>query len=139
MGIARRITSGAALLVASAAVLPAEAAPADLSRYQGAWLEQGSSCEEIFSRTGRGVSFRSPVSPFSPAFIVTGTRLRTPSATCRIKGIKQAGDRETLLLTCSTAVAVSDAAVLMSPAGDLLKRYTGSADPVGMAYRRCKL
>ncbi|MGA0596106.1 hypothetical protein [Enterovirga sp. CN4-39] len=79
------------------------------------------------------------MSPFAPAFIISGSRLRTPSATCRIKGVKQSGDRESLLLDCATSVAVSDVAVLMSPSGDVLKRFTGSADPVGMAYRRCKL
>ncbi len=138
MGIVGRVGSAAALLLASAGASPGNAAP-DLARYQGAWLEGSTPCEETFTRTGRGITFRSPVSPFAPAFIISGSRLRTPSATCRIKGVKQSGDRESLLLDCATSVAVSDVAVLMSPSGDVLRRYTGSADPVGMAYRRCKL
>ena len=75
-------------LAASVAVSGTLAAEAGLSGYQGAWLMQGPSCEDVYSSAGKGTSFKKPVDIFAPAFIVSGNRLRTPMASCRIKSVK---------------------------------------------------
>ena len=108
------------------------------STFQGAWLAQGSSCTDVYSSTGREPSFRRPVDIFAPAFIVSGNRLRTPMASCRIRSVRPAGDRRSLLLACANAVAGSDVRVLMAlmPDGSL-KRYFNEQDVTGTAYQRC--
>jgi hypothetical protein len=140
MGVARcrkAIAVGFAL-AATPMASGASAAEASLSAYQGAWLAQGSSCADIFASAGQATSFKKPVDIFAPAFIISGSRLRTPMASCRIKSIKPIGDRQVLSLACANAVSVNDIKVLMSASPDgSLKRYFSDEDNVGSPYQRC--
>jgi hypothetical protein len=125
-------------LVAMIAASGARAAEAGLSAYQGAWLAQGPSCADIFASAGQGKSFKKPVDIFAPAFIVSGNRLRTPMATCRIRSVRPAGDRQVLTLACANAVSHEDVKVLMAASPDgSLKRYFNDDDTVGSPYQRC--
>ena len=113
-------------------------AQAGLSAYQGAWLQGGPECAEIYSSTGKGTSFKKPVDIFAPAFIISGTRLRTPQASCRIKSVKPTGDRQLLVLDCANAVAGNEVRVLMAPDADgALRRYFNEQDTTGTKYERC--
>ena len=108
------------------------------STLQGAWLAQGSSCTDVYSSTGSAPSFRRPVDIFAPAFIVSGNRLRTPTASCRIRSVRPAGDRRSVLLACANAVAGSDVRVLMAMMPDgSLRRYFNEQDMTGTSYQRC--
>ncbi|WP_331254767.1 hypothetical protein [Methylobacterium currus] len=122
------------LLMAGAA----PAAPAGLSGYQGAWVLAGRDCAEVYSAAGRGLSFRKPVDLFAPAFIISGQRIRTPMASCRVRSIRTVDGRDHLDLDCANAVASNDVRVIMTPAKDgTLTRYYSEQDPTGIAYRRC--
>ena len=111
-----------------------------ISAYQGAWLEQSLSCDLIFAGARKGISFKKPVNIFAPAFIISGNRLSTPQASCRIKSIKPTGDREVLALDCANSVSVGALGVIMKPSPDgTLKRYFDDQDLTGNAYRRCSL
>jgi hypothetical protein len=140
MGIAQS-RAAIAICLAIAAMIAgpgAWAAEAGLSAYQGAWLAQGSSCADIYSSAGHGLAFKKPVDIFAPAFIVSGNRLRTPMASCRIRSVKPAGDRQVLSLACANAVSTNDVKVLMAPSPDgSLKRYFNDEDNVGSPYQRC--
>nr|WP_262265792.1 MULTISPECIES: hypothetical protein [unclassified Microvirga] len=108
-----------------------------LSAYQGAWLS-GRDCAEIYASAGKGTAFKKPVDIFAPAFIVSGSRLRTPQASCRIKSVKPSGDRQLLVLDCANAVSGSEVQVLMAPQPDgSLKRYFNAQDTTGTQYQRC--
>ncbi len=120
------------------AAVAAQAAPAGLPAYQGAWVLSGRDCAELFSVTGRNLSFRKPVDLFAPAFIVSGQRLRTPMASCRVRSIRAVDGRDHLDLDCANAVAANDVRVIMAPGKDgTLTRYYSDQDPTGIAYRRC--
>ncbi len=122
------------LLMAGAA----PAAPAGLSGYQGAWVLAGRDCAEVYSSAGRSLAFRKPVDLFAPAFIVSGQRIRTPMASCRVRSIRTVDGRDHLDLDCANAVASNDVRVIMAPAKDgTLTRYYSDQDPTGIAYRRC--
>jgi hypothetical protein len=140
MGVARSrgaIVIGFAL-VATTAMPGAWAAEEGLSTYQGAWLAQGSSCVDVYSPAGRGLSFKKPVDIFAPAFMVSGNRLRTPLATCRIKSVRSTGDRQVLTLACANAVSNENVKVLMTASPDgSLKRYFNDDDKIGSPYQRC--
>jgi len=114
------------------------AAPAAVSAYQGAWVLSGRDCAEVFSAAGRGLSFRKPVDLFAPAFIVSGQRIQTPMASCRVRSIRAVGGRDHLDLDCANAVAANDVRVILAPGTDgTLTRYYSDQDPTGIAYRRC--
>ena len=140
MGVVRLVgAAGVGLaLAASVAVSGTIAAEAGLSGYQGAWLIQGPSCTETYSSAGKGVSFKKPVDIFASAFIVSGSRLRTPMATCRIKSVRPAGDRQVLVLDCANAVSGGEVRVLLATMPDgSLKRYFNEQDTTGTQYQRC--
>ena len=89
-------------LVTSVGVSDTLAAEAGLSGYQGAWLLEGRDCAEVYSSTGKGTSLKKPVDIFAPAFIVSGNRLRTPLASCRIKAVRPSGTVSISSLTAQT-------------------------------------
>jgi hypothetical protein len=133
-GIARAAVL--ALGIALGAVLPANAVEAKL---EGAWIQDGT-CDETFARAGKGTSFKKPINVFAPAFIITGNRLRTPTASCSIKSVKPRGDRRVLSLQCSTAVAVEPVTAIIGTSADgSLVRYLNDQDSIGSNYKRCPL
>ncbi|MFE1599766.1 hypothetical protein [Methylobacterium sp. ID0610] len=125
-------------LVASAGVSGAQAAEAGLSGYQGAWVLGGRDCADVYASAGKGPSFKKPLDIFAPAFVVSGNRLRTPAASCRIKAVRSMSDRQVLTLDCANLVAANEVRVIMatSPNGGL-KRYYSDQDPTGVEYQRC--
>jgi len=121
-------------LAVSAGVPSAAAVESSLA---GAWV-QGMSCTEVFARSGKGVSFKKPVNVFASAFIISGSQIRTPQASCRIKGVKRSGERRILNLACATAVAHDEAPAILAPSADgTLHRYLNAADTTGTRYERC--
>ena len=99
---------------------------------------QGPSCEDVYSSAGKGTSFKKPVDIFAPAFIVSGNRLRTPMASCRIKSVRPTNDRQLLVLGCANDVSVADVRVLMATLPDgSLRRYFDDQDTTGTSYQRC--
>ena len=131
-------TAGLGLGLAALAAVPGAMAQGGLSGYQGAWLAGGAACAEVYSSGGKGTSFKRPADIFAPAFIVSGNRLRTPQASCRIKSVRPAGGRQRLVLGCANAVAGNEVRVLMAPQPDgSLKRYFNEQDTGGTGYKRC--
>jgi hypothetical protein len=125
-----------ALGIALGAVSPANAVEAKL---EGAWIQDGS-CDETFARAGKNIAFKKPVNVFAPALIITGNRLRTPTASCTIKAVKPAGERRMLSLQCATGVAVEPVRALIGTSSDgSLVRYLNEQDSTGSSYKRCTL
>jgi len=137
MNVARRLCA-ATLAVAFGLVVVSRCNAAE-SGLEGAWLQDGA-CAETFSRAGKGIAFKKPVNVFAPAFIITGNRLRTPTASCSIKAVKTVGDRRVLSLQCATAVAVEDVRAIVGLSSDgALLRYLNDQDAGGSRYGRCSL
>src|SRR3712207_6289720 len=97
--------------LAASAGMSAAMAQGGLSSYQGAWLSGGTDCAEVYSSAGKGTSFKRPVDIFAPAFIISGNRLRTPQASCRIKSVRPDGDRQLLTLDCANAISGNEVRV----------------------------
>jgi hypothetical protein len=106
----------------------------------GAWARDASECKELFSRTGKNLAFKKPVDAFAQAFILSGSQIRTPGASCRIKGVKRSGDRRTLALVCTTSVSDDEVPAAFALLEDgTLRRYLNDADKAGSKYERCSL
>jgi hypothetical protein len=113
----------------------AQGAPAG---FQGAWVLEGRDCEDVYASAGKASAFKKPVDIFAPAFIISGNRLKTPMASCRIKAAQPTGDRQILVLDCANAVASNEVRAFMAPqpSGSLRRDYSAQ-DPTGVGYRRC--
>src|SRR3954469_23182610 len=109
VGVARFCLGLAAMVAAS----ETRAAETNFSNFQGSWLAQGLSCAEVYSAAGKGTSFKKPLDIFAQAFIVSGSRLRTPMASCRVKSVKANKDRQRIVLDCTNAIAGNEVAVSM--------------------------
>ena len=134
MPVNRRLS----LFVLAMAVAPLQQARAQAGPLQGAWLEEGSSCASVFVATPNAVAFKRPANAFAPAFIVSGKRLATPLATCRLVGAASNGDRQVLRLSCATTVAVDSARAIFSMAGDgKLYRHHSVEGGIATTYQRC--
>lgn len=126
------------LFVLAMAVASLQEAKAQAGRLQGAWLEEGSSCASVFVATPNAVAFKRPASAFAPAFIVSGRRLSTPLATCRLVGVATSGERQVLRLSCVTAVAMDSARAVFSTADDgKLYRHHSLEGGIATTYQRC--
>ncbi|MBN4098381.1 hypothetical protein JX003_29695 (plasmid) [Methylobacterium sp. OT2] len=115
----------------------ARAAEGGLTDYQGAWVLEGRACEDVYASDGKAQAYKKPVDIFAPAFIVSGKQLRTPMAACRIKSVRPAGNRQSLLLDCTNAVSGNAVTVLMAPANGVIRRYYNAGDTTRVSYRRC--
>ena len=139
MGVSRLVGAGLGVALAASAAMPgAMAAETGAAAFQGAWLASGPNCGEVYASAGKGASFKRPIDIFAPAFVIYGNRLRTPMASCRIKAVRPAGDRQVLVLDCANAVADQEVKVLMAPSEDgSLRRYFNEDDKTGTTYQRC--
>ena len=125
-------------LIVGFALAVSSGAWAQKPNFDGAWLEEGLPCADVFTSNGKTVSFKRPANLFVTAFIVRGQRLTTPLATCRIGRIDPKGDRQLLNLSCTTAVATeSTTAVLALTADGGLQRYNVTDGTASAKYQRC--
>ena len=59
-------------------------------------------------------------------------------ASCSIKSVRPAGDRQVLVLNCANAVAGGELRVLLATLPDgSLRRYLNDQDSVGTGYQPC--
>lgn len=124
-----------ALILALAGPQHAQAQP---GRLQGAWLEEGTPCGSVFVATRNGIAFKRPASAFTSAFIISGRRLSTPLATCRLADISANGPRHVIRLNCTTAVATDSARAVLAPAEDGgLYRYHSVEGGIAAKYQHC--
>lgn len=133
-----RATGLGLALATTAGISSGMSAQPDLSGYQGAWVEQSLSCDKMFVTGSKGVSFRKPVNIFVPAFIISGNRIRTAQASCRILAVRPDGDREVLKLSCENSISSDDITATFARAADgSLKRFFDDNDKTGSRYERC--
>ena len=126
------------LLALALTAAPWQGAHAQAGRLQGAWVEEGSPCDSVFVTTPKIIAFKRPANAFAPAFIVSGRRLSTPLATCRLISISPSGARQVLRLSCTTSVASDTARAVLAPAEDGgIYRYHSVEGGIATKYRRC--
>jgi hypothetical protein len=134
----RLMLLGSSACLASLGATPVLPAQPQLSALQGAWLQQSSSCSEVYTSSGKGMSFKKSVNEFVPAFIVSGGRLKTPVNSCRIAKIVPAASRWMMKLDCTGSVSTMVANVQFSLTADgALLRYLNDQDTSGSRYERC--
>lgn len=124
--------------IVGAILLCAQVAWAQQPNFEGAWLEDGLACTDIFTSNGKTTAFKRPTNVFVTAFIIRGRQLSTPLATCRIGRIDAQGDRQVLNLNCTTTVATeSTRAILALTSDGGLQRYNVIDGGASAKYQRC--
>lgn len=119
-------------------LLGMQSAWAQKPNFEGAWLEDGLVCSDVFVSKGTMVGFKRPINVFVAAFIVRGQRISTPLATCRIGRMDSRAERQVLHLNCTTTIATEamQAVFALTPDGGL-DRYNAVDGGAAAKYRRC--
>jgi hypothetical protein len=105
---------------------------------RGAWAEQSLKCDDVFTSKDGRMMFKQPANIFAPAFIITGKRLTTPQAVCRLKNVKAGADRSYVTLRCANSVSDTDVHVSFAKLPDgRLARYFDDKDQSGSRYANC--
>ncbi len=131
--------AGVGIVAAIALVANGWAAEGRFAAYQGAWLADGSTCEDVFSPGRSGLTFKRPPDLFVSAFIISGDRITTPFATCRIGTVRRVGDRDNISLGCVNPVTTTQASAILAKGPDgRLERYFSATDTSGTDYRLCQ-
>ncbi|MGO4408037.1 hypothetical protein AB4Z10_27750 [Bosea sp. RAF48] len=126
------------LLTLAFAALAIQGAWAQTTDFQGAWLEEGQICANVFSAAGKTLGFKRPANAFTAAFVIQGQRLSTPLATCRIGRVNPQGERQILHLSCTTTIATDTARAVLALGQDGgLYRYSAPEGGTAIRYRRC--
>lgn len=115
--------------------------PPTAADLQGAWVEQGASCADVFESRNGKLAFRRPVDAFAPAFIIAGKKLRTPLATCNFVKASSGSDRANISLSCANAVSVDSVQLVLTlKEPGVLIRQLGLQGEMrsGTAYLLCK-
>lgn len=126
------------LLAVALAASAAQGARAQAGAFQGAWLEEGQVCGNVFVAKGAVLGFQRPANAFAAAFIVRGQQLSTPLANCRIGRISRLGERQVMHLSCTTSIATDTARAVLALGQDGgLYRYSSAEGGTAAIYRRC--
>ena len=132
-----RIVLATAFLSATLGIaLSSAEAASELASVQGAWLEQSMTCDEVFVAGKKGMTFRKPVNIFAPAMIISGNKITTPGAVCRVSSVAPVGDKQQLSLSCSTMISDASIKALVAVRDGRLYRFTSETDP-GSRYEHC--
>jgi hypothetical protein len=129
-----------ALLLGTAAITaPASAARStNTAGMQGAWLEQSMTCNQVYTKGKKAMTFKNPRNVFAPAFIVSGRRVLTPGANCSIQSISKGNGRDIINLSCATTITSTPIKIFISKTADgALIRYNDNIDKVGSRYEPC--
>ncbi len=116
------------------------AGAATLDALQGAWAMNGTGCESIFKKTGRGMEFRDRDSSLNTGLIIKGSTILGPLATCKVAQIRRKGDRLSAALNCSDSIIYGNLAVsfrILSP--NKFERYAPEFPEISVIYNRCNL
>lgn len=130
--------SAFSLLVSLGCASPgADAEAADLA---GAWTTDASVCSKVFVKNGAGVSFAKDAELSGSGFIIEGSQIRGPAATCRIKATKEDGALTHMIAACATDIMLSDVqfSVRSVNANEILRMFPNMPG-MEIPYYRCPM
>jgi hypothetical protein len=127
----------AAALFSAASAGPAHAAGLTLGDLQGAWLGQETGCQTAFAFSGSKPAFKRPADAFVPAFIVSGDKLTTPLASCRIRKMEETEKGTRVTMACANALSSAPVVTRFAFGRGYLLRVSDSGVETGY-YNHCK-
>jgi hypothetical protein len=105
----------------------------------GAWTNQTVEiCKNIFTRTGKAVSFRPDAQDYGTGFIIDGNSIRGQAAKCTIKAKKEAGAMLHLIAVCATGIMTDQMQFSFKVSDDnKVTRVFPGMDGYDIPYVRC--
>ena len=135
-----RTTRLSALSLFAALCCVSLGAPAEAADLTGAWTTDASVCNKVFMKSGARVSFTKDSELSGGGFIIDGSQIRTPGATCRIKATKEDGEVTHMIAGCATDIMLSDVQLSVKPVNaDEMFRMFPNMPGMETKYYRCPM
>ena len=123
--------------VAGVSLLSSPSHALDLS---GAWATDGSVCQKMFVRKGKGISFRPESEVHGSRFIIDGNSIRGKAAKCVIKARREDGEIIHLMAACATDIMLSNVQFSLRVVNEnKVSRIFPGMEGMELAYDRCSL
>jgi hypothetical protein len=105
----------------------------------GAWTNQSVEiCKNIFTRTGKAVSFRPDAQDYGTGFIIEGNSIRGQTSKCSVKAKKEVGDMLHLIAVCSMGIMTDQVQLSFKVSDDnKVTRVFPGMDGYDIPYVRC--
>ena len=104
----------------------------------GAWANDLSACEKIFTKKGGALVFKDKSDIYGSGFIVDRDQIRGRAARCRITSRKETGDVTHLLASCSTDIMLSTIQFSVKVKNDnTIVRLFPGMEGLELQYERC--
>ena len=130
----------AALVLAVLAGATARADPRDLASLQGAWVADGSRCEDTFFRQGKAIHFVRRGAVKREGILIKSDRVEDSRNRCKIESGKPEPGERAVRLTCFSGLQVSKTALSVQLADqDTLVRTSGGFAGDVRRFRRCRI
>lgn len=108
-------------------------------KLDGAYVELGTTCEDVFVKSKGGLRFSSKRNPFSSALLIRGKTLSTPIASCQLSRITQRGDVLDVSLQCANTISYASVKAYFRIGADgALSRLSSPDDRAGDKYEKCQ-
>jgi len=114
--------------------------PACAADIQGAWATDTAYCRKVFFKTGNSLSFTTEADLYGGGFIVEGNQASGTFQKCKIKSMKDDGDKVRLLAACSDGIMVQDGQFTVRLVGpDRITLTFDGVEKEENPYVRCRL
>ena len=106
----------------------------------GLWATQDAPCDKMFVKEGNEFSLRRDADLYGGGFIIEGSRIKAPTATCTIKSRSEEADIVHLFAACSTEIMFSNVQLSLRviDANKISRIFPGMPD-MKLTYVRCSL
>ncbi len=106
----------------------------------GAWTPSLAECSRLFTRTGRGITFKQPVDKFAQAAIIRPTQVEGPSSVCRVLKVSRANETISAATECRDTVGYLPMEItikIQSPRQIIYSATGGEA--LNVTYLKCPM
>jgi predicted membrane GTPase involved in stress response len=114
---------------------------AELRRFRGAWVPEGTTCKSVFSRQGSAIHFRRPGTTVREGILIDEkNRIEDARNRCHVKKIKASGEAHSLLISCLSGLVVSNLSFSVQFIDDdTVVRSVTEFPEEKVRLRRCKI
>ena len=106
-------------------------------RMLGAWTQSASDCKTVFERQGGEIRYRKPIDEFRTAFIITSSRITTPTGRCSITSAKEDKNASTISMNCNNSIGYYDRQARLTVNGNKLTYGFPGDNSLDVTFEKC--
>jgi hypothetical protein len=139
--IRRTVIRGALPMLMFASVGPAAHSATIDAALVGAWTPSIADCSRLFTRTGRGVSFKQAVDKFAQAAIIRPAEVEGPSSLCSVSKVTRAKDTISATAECRDSIGYLSETITIKvkSAREIIYSASTGVEALNVTYLKCPM